>query len=87
MEGFMPGEKELKITSKGMRSKLTATSESYVAGEDKKMTLRLPPLLHSALSKIARDDRRSLHSEIIVILEEAARARGEYDGEGDKSDA
>jgi hypothetical protein len=39
--------------------------------------LRLPPDLHTELKDMAERDRRSLHAEILVILEEAAAARRE----------
>lgn len=71
----------MEITHRSLRSRLTITNESYRADDEKKMTLRLPPLLHAALVKIANKDRRSLHAEIITLLEEAARKRGEYDGD------
>lgn len=74
----------MEITAQTHRSRLTIDVETYRAGEEKKMTLRLPPDLHAALTKIARDDRRSLHAEIITLLEEAAKERGEYGSDGKK---
>jgi hypothetical protein len=70
----------MQITSQRLVSQLTVDSTRvYPEGEEKKMTLRLPPDLHAALVKIARDDRRSLHAEIITLLEDAARQRGELE--------
>ena len=51
-----------------------------------KITLRLPATLHQRLVEFARADRRSLNSEFIVLLEEAAaaRARGQYQDQADR---
>jgi len=38
-------------------------------------TLRLPRELHTRLKTMADEDRRSLHAEILVLLEEAIAAR------------
>lgn len=66
----------MQITSQRLASHLTIDSVRVTEeGEEKKMTLRLPPKLHAALVRIARDDRRSLHSEIIILLEEAIENR------------
>jgi predicted HicB family RNase H-like nuclease len=37
-----------------------------------KLTVRLPASLHERLVALARRDRRSLNSEIVVLLERAA---------------
>jgi predicted HicB family RNase H-like nuclease len=37
-----------------------------------KLTVRLPASLHERLVELARRDRRSLNSEIVVLLERAA---------------
>ena len=39
--------------------------------------LRLPAELHARLKDLPHDDRRSLHAEILVLLEEALAARDE----------
>ena len=41
------------------------------------MKLRLPDDLHAAVAAVAAGDRRSLNSMIIVLIEEALRARAE----------
>ena len=41
--------------------------------DDKRITLRLPVELHSLLKKIARQERRSVNAQIIVILEAWAK--------------
>ena len=46
-----------------------------IAVADKKYTLRIPEGLHAQLEQIAKQDRRSLHAQIITILEEAAAQR------------
>lgn len=46
-----------------------------MTNKEKKLTLRLPGALHRALVEIAEKDRRSLHAEIIVFLEEAVAKR------------
>lgn len=38
-------------------------------------TLRLPEELHATLAKLAEEDLRSLHAEILVLLKEAVVAR------------
>jgi hypothetical protein len=43
-----------------------------IAVADKKYTLRIPEELHAALEQIAERDRRSLHAQIITMLEESA---------------
>jgi hypothetical protein len=35
----------------------------------KRLSLRLPDDLHAALKEVAEEERRSLHSQIIYILE------------------
>jgi hypothetical protein len=37
----------------------------------KRFTLRLPDDLHAALAQMARDARRSLHAEMLWLLERA----------------
>ena len=37
-----------------------------------KLTLRLPAALHARVVELARRDRRSLNSELVVLLEDAA---------------
>ena len=44
------------------------------------MALRLPPELHSALKALAEHERRSLHAQILVLLEEALDAREQQRG-------
>jgi predicted HicB family RNase H-like nuclease len=39
-----------------------------------KLTIRIPSALHERLVELARRDRRSLNSEILVLLERAAAA-------------
>ena len=41
--------------------------------DDKRMTLRIPVELHRLLKKIARQERRSVNAQIIVILEAWAK--------------
>ena len=38
---------------------------------DKKYTLRIPEELHSRLEEQARKDRRSLHQQMLVMLQDA----------------
>jgi hypothetical protein len=45
-------------------------------------TLRLPPALHVALTVLAAEDRRSLHGEILMILDEAVQAAIDAKQEG-----
>lgn len=40
-----------------------------------RFVLRLSPSLHEALKRLAEEDRRSLHSEIIYVLEQFVRSR------------
>jgi hypothetical protein len=47
----------------------------------KQLNLRLPDDLHAALSAAAEADRRSLNSMVIVMIEEALKARAAR-GEG-----
>lgn len=42
---------------------------------EKRLTLRLPEDIHEEISRLAEEDYRSLHSEIIVLLKEAIAAR------------
>jgi hypothetical protein len=46
-----------------------------MADTEKKFTLRLPEDMHAAISKMAEEDLRSLHSMVIVILRQAIEAR------------
>ncbi len=46
-----------------------------MAETGKKFTLRLPEDMHAAISKMAEEDLRSLHSMVIVILRQAIEAR------------
>jgi hypothetical protein len=46
-----------------------------MADSEKKFTLRLPEDLHAALSEMAEDDARSLHSMVLVILRDAVNRR------------
>ena len=44
---------------------------------DKKYTLRIPEGLHAQLEEQAKKERRSLHAQMLVILQEAVeRAKG-----------
>ena len=43
--------------------------------KEKRLTLRLPEDIHEEVSKLAEEDYRSLHAEIIVLLKEAIAAR------------
>jgi predicted HicB family RNase H-like nuclease len=43
--------------------------------KEKKYTLRIPDALHAQLTRQAKEDRRSLHTFIIVTLEAAAQQR------------
>jgi hypothetical protein len=46
-----------------------------------RFALRLPPELHQALQRLARRDRRSLHGQIIYVLERyVAHEEGELEG-------
>jgi hypothetical protein len=45
------------------------------AGVDKKITFRLPEDVYSGVAALAEKDRRSVASELIVLLEEAVSAR------------
>jgi hypothetical protein len=47
-------------------------SEDTQAEETKNMTLRLPTTLRERLAPIAKKNHRSLHGQIIAMLEEAA---------------
>ncbi len=51
-----------------------------MAEAEKKFTLRLPEDLHAALSRMAAEDDRSLHSMVVRILREAAERRQEETG-------
>ena len=43
---------------------------------ERKMTLRLPDSLHTAVVQAAEKDRRSIHAEILTLIEEALQTRG-----------
>ncbi len=47
-------------------------SEEAQAKEAKSMTLRLPTALRERIGEIAKKNHRSVHGQIIAILEEAA---------------
>lgn len=69
----MPDKQEdtpLEITSASLRNKLTVTSEP--APEAKNMTLRLPVELHARLVPLAKKNHRSVHGQIVAMLEEGA---------------
>jgi hypothetical protein len=42
---------------------------------EKKLTIRIPSDLHAELVKLAKEDARSLNSEVLVLLREALQAR------------
>ncbi len=42
--------------------------------------LRLPVAMHARIKSLADSDRRSLHAEILVLLDEAMTAREEEEG-------
>ncbi len=42
---------------------------------EKKYTIRIPDELHAQLKRLADQDMRSLHSQIIILLREAAARR------------
>lgn len=56
---------------------------------EKKYTLRIPDELHAQLEELARKDMRSLHKQILVILQEAAqKAQARHEGKREnKSEA
>lgn len=43
---------------------------------EKKLLLRLPTELHAPLQEMAKEDLRSVHSEIIFLIREALMRRG-----------
>ena len=43
--------------------------------EEKRITLRLPADVHTAVSEMADIDLRSLNAEIVILLREAIEAR------------
>jgi len=47
---------------------------------DKKFTLRIPEELHAELERAAKEDMRSLHSQILVLLREAVERRQAQSG-------
>jgi hypothetical protein len=51
--------------------------------EFKKFTLRIPEELHGKLTKLADEDDRSLHAEILSLLKEALKAREEKQTKAD----
>jgi hypothetical protein len=51
--------------------------EREVILEVKKFPLRMPVDLHATLVKLAETDRRSMHAEILVLLQEAIEMREE----------
>lgn len=50
-----------------------------VASDEKTSLLRLPANLHERIKASARAERRSMHSQMIVLLERAVRANAEAD--------
>jgi hypothetical protein len=46
-----------------------------MAEKTREIHVRLPEELHERLSRAAREDDRSLHSEILALLKEALAAR------------
>jgi hypothetical protein len=46
--------------------------------------LRLPPDIHAEIKEMAEKDRRSLHAQILVLLEEAIAVRREQSGQTSK---
>ncbi len=53
---------------------MVVEKDLVMADTEKKFTLRLPEDMHAAISKMAEEDLRSLHSMVIVILREAIEA-------------
>ena len=47
-----------------------------MATERKAFALRLDPVLHDAIARLANTDLRSVNAEIEFLLREALRARG-----------
>ena len=45
----------------------------------KQITLRLEEDMHVVLKKLAETERRSLHAEILVLVQEALETRGEIE--------
>jgi len=45
----------------------------------KQITLRLEEDMHLVLKKLAETERRSLHAEILVLVQEALETRGEIE--------
>jgi predicted HicB family RNase H-like nuclease len=41
--------------------------------EQKRVTIRIPPDVHAAIVEIARANRRSLNSEILIALQDYAK--------------
>jgi hypothetical protein len=51
-------------------------SEADVMEEvEKKLTSRIPEDVYDCLARLAKEDRRSLNAELVVLLEEAVAAR------------
>lgn len=48
------------------------TEETKIEEETKNMTLRLPAALHARLVPLAKKNYRSVHGQIVAMLEEAA---------------
>jgi hypothetical protein len=42
---------------------------------EKKYTIRIPEDLHARMAELAEKDRRSLHAEMLILMEEAVAAR------------
>ena len=52
---------------------------------DKKYTLRIPEELHSKIGAMAQKERRSLHAQMLVMLQEAIEARQQAQKPDEKS--
>lgn len=49
----------------------------------KQLTLRMDPPMYEALRQAAAFNRRSMHSEMLFLLEHQLTTDGFYDGEGE----
>jgi hypothetical protein len=57
---------------------IASRKEAHMPKEDVVIyTMRLPRSLHGALKELAETDRRSLHAEMIYLLEQALEERQE----------
>ncbi len=50
-------------------------SQQGIPMEEKRITLRLPADVHTAVSEMADTDLRSVNAEIVILLREAIEAR------------